>query len=348
MRPIDAQELKSRITVKMTIELMEHFGAYPIKEDDSCIIFPAICHSSDSPKLYYYPSTNSFNCWSQCTNVDHISIVQEQEGLNFKEAMDWLIDFFNLGLNKKFGREKKEIFKPKEIIKKPIDITEKLPMYNKSILNTFIDYQAVEWINEGISEEIMKMFGIKFDIDSNAIVIPHYDMDNRLIGIRVRNLDKDIAEEYGKYLPLRDKTSGISYAHQITRNLYGLYLNKENIMRYKKVILVESEKSVLKIQGFYPNDNISLALCGSNVSDFQLELLKSIGVEQVIYAFDKEEDEKMIKKLNKIYKKTALLFDVYTVEDKEGLLELKDSPCDKGKEVFDILMRNKEKYNLEL
>ena len=130
MRPIDAQELKSRITVKMTIELMEHFGAYPIKEDDSCIIFPTICHSSDSPKLYYYPSTNSFNCWSQCTNVDHISIVQEQEGLNFKEAMDWLIDFFNLGLNKKFGREKKEIFKPKEIIKKPVDITEKLPMYN--------------------------------------------------------------------------------------------------------------------------------------------------------------------------------------------------------------------------
>ena len=346
MRPIDAQEIKSRLSTQDIINFMEYFGADIGQMTEEYITFTSICHGSTSHKFYYYPSTKSFHCFV-CTNVDIFTIIQQELGLTFSESLEWAEKFFGLG-KRKWGRDREISLTPRKIEKKPIDINEKLPMHNESILNTFIDYQPVEWLNEGISKETMGMFGIKFDIDSNAIIIPHYDIYNRLIGIRVRNLDKVIIEEYGKYLPLKDKISGISYAHQITRNLYGIYLNKENIMRYKKVILVESEKSVLKIQEFYPNDNISLALGGSNVSDFQLELLKSIGVEQVIYALDKEDDEKWIKKVNKIYKKTALLFDVYIVKDKDGLLELKDSPCDKEKEIFDTLLRNKEKYNLEV
>lgn len=104
----------------------------------------------------------------------------------------------------------------------------------------------------------------------------------------------------------------------------------------------------MKIQEFYPDDNIALALCGSNITPFQLELLKSLDVKEVIYSLDKENDEKWLKKIDKIYKKTALLFDVYIVDDTEGLLELKDSPCDKGKDVFDRLIKNRVEYSLKI
>lgn len=347
MRPINAQELKDKINKDMVLQLMDYFGAQPLKENEEYIIFPTICHSSQSPKLYYYPSTNSWNCWSQCGGqVDIISIVQEQEGLTFQESIEWLIDFFQLN-TKKWGRPKIE-HKPREIQKKEIDINEKLPCYNESILNTFYSIPIADWLNEGISKDTMDLFGIKFDLNTNGIIIPHRDLEGRLVGIRVRNLNKKIIEEYGKYLPWRDTLSGILYKHPIGRNLYGMDINKDNIIKHQKVILLESEKSVLKVQEFYPNNNISLALCGSNATDFQLQLLKSIGVRQVIFALDKEEDEKWLKKVDKIYRKTALLFDTYIVQDKEGLLDLKDSPTDKGKEVFNRLLINKKEYKIDI
>lgn len=347
MRTIDIQELKQRIDSNMIIELMEYFNAEVQQETEEYIIYNSICHHNpDSKKLYFYKESNSFFCWSQCGNLDILSIVQEQEGLSFQEAIEWLENFFQLN-KKQFGRTRIK-HTPKEIVKKEINLDEKLPSYDSSILNTFINHQPIEWLNEGISKETMELFGIKFDINNNGIVIPHYDIHNRLIGIRLRNLDKETVERYAKYSPLNDRLSNIIYSHSLGKNLYGININKENIIKHKKVILVESEKSILKIQDFYPNDNISLAVCGSNITDYQLELLKSIGINQVIYCLDKETDEKWLKKADKIYKKTAMYFDTYIVEDTEGLLEEKDSPCDKGKEVFDKLLINKKEYKLEV
>jgi hypothetical protein len=36
----------------------------------------------------------------------------------------------------------------------------------------------------------------------NQIVIPHYDKNNRLVGLRGRSLSIDDIEKYGKYRPL--------------------------------------------------------------------------------------------------------------------------------------------------
>lgn len=348
---LTAEELKSRLSVDMTKELMEYLGAEIYQENEKYCIYTSICHGNpDSRKLYYYKDTNSFYCWSQCSsNVDVISLTQQIEGLDFQDAIQFIIDFFQLEKKSGFGKPPKIKYTPREIKPKEIDINEKLPIYNSSILNTFYSIPIAEWLNEGISNETMKLFNIKFDIeDRGRIIIPHYDINNRLIGIRVRNLDKEIIEGYGKYLPLRDSLSNITYSHKLGQNLYGIHLNKENIKKYKKVILVESEKSVMKIQEFYPNDNIALALCGSNITPFQLELLKSLDVKEVIYSLDKENNENWLKKIDKIYKKTALLFDVYIVDDTEGLLELKDSPCDKGKDVFDRLIKNRVEYSLKI
>lgn len=344
MSPIDIDELKNRITVDMVIQLMEYYGADVQSENEEYIIYQSICHHSDSYKLYFYKESISFYCWSSCSGMDIISLVQNIEGVSCQEAIEFLEKFFNL-TKKKFGREK-VFHKPREVKQKVIDINEKLLMYNSSILNTFVNTHHASWLNEGISDDTMDLFGIKYDINTDSIIIPHYDLEGRLIGIRCRNLDKNIIENYAKYSPYMDKISGIMYSHPLGKNLYGLNINKDNIMKHEKCILVESEKSVLKIQDYYPNDNISLALCGSNVTPFQLELLKSIGVKQVIYALDKEEEEKILKKMDKIYKKTAIYFDTYVVTDTEGLLDLKDSPTDRGKDVFDELLINKKEYKL--
>ena len=344
---MDAKELKNKINKNMVLQLMEYFGTLPLKENEEYIIFPSCCHNSDSPKLYYYPSTNSWYCWSQCGgNVDIISIVQEQEGLSFQDAIDWIENFFQLN-KKSFGRPTRiEHKQPREIKQKEIDVNEKLPMYQDSILNTLVSAIPLEWIKEGISPNVMKQFGIKIDINTTSIIIPHRDIDGRLIGIRNRNLLEDRIERYGKYTPYTCPLSGIMYNHPLSKNLYGLYENKNNIIKKKKAIIFESDKSVLQMNSYYPNNSIAVSVGGSVVHQFQIELLRKLGVEEVIISFDYEIRDKLLQKFEKSYKRCNLYFKTYILDNKleSKLLEESDSPTDRGKDIFEELLLNKIEY----
>lgn len=345
MRTINAQELKSRLTIDNTIQLLEYFGAELRKETNEYYVFSSFCHGSDSSKLHLYKETNTLHCFV-CSNIDQISIVQDQEGLSFQEAIDWIEDFFQLGKHQ-WGRPKVQYI-PKEIVKPEIDVTEKLKTYNPSILNTFIDYQPIEWLQEGISEEVMKKFGIRFDIDSNAIIIPVKDQQDNLVGIRCRNLNEDTIDKYGKYGIYTDYQSGISYRCTTGKLLYGLNVNMKKIIERKRIIIVEGEKSVLKSKTWFGDEDITVASYGAGLSNFQIELIKSLGVEDILFCYDREEEEKIVKKINNTYKKTSMLFNVYYIEDYKDLIDLKESPLDKGLDVYRELLINKQKYNMEV
>lgn len=344
---MDANDLKSRLTLENTIELLEYYGAELRSENEEYYVFSSFCHESNTSKVQLYKSTNTLYCFV-CGHMDVISIVQEQEGLDFNQAIEWLMEFFQLGRHRGFGRPKKREIKPREVKQKEIDVTEQLPMYNKSILNTFYDIPIDSWIKEGISIETLKQFEIKFDINSNSIIIPCYDMNDRLVGIRQRFLDKDKIEIFGKYHPMIDNLSGITYKFPTGKVLYGLNQNKEKIIESKQCVIFEGEKSVLKTKTWFSQNDISVASYGCNLTNFQIELIKSLDVETLIFMWDREEDGKILKKMEKIYKKCSLLFDVYYINDYEDLLDLKESPSDEGEETYRKLLNNIVKYNLEI
>ena len=53
----------------------------------------------------------------------------------------------------------------------------------------------------------------------------------------------------------------------------NINFNKQNIINTKSVILVESEKTVMKFDDWYGSDkNICLGLYGSNLSDEKIDL----------------------------------------------------------------------------
>lgn len=117
---------------------------------------------------------------------------------------------------------------------------------------------------------------------------------------------------------------------------------------------MNGEKSVLKYGDMY-GYNIAVASCGSNLNLRQIELLvKELQVENIIIAYDKEfsnfaskEGENYYNKLSKICKKYANYCNFYFLFDFKNLLQLKDSPIDKGKEIFEELMKNKVQVRLE-
>ena len=110
-------------------------------------------------------------------------------------------------------------------------------------------------------------------------------------------------------------------------------------------IIAESEKSVLQYDTMFGHENnICVAVCGSNLSAYQMNLLLELGVENVLIAFDKEgenyqEKQKYYQKLRKICERYKLRCNMGFIFDQDNLLNLKDSPTDRGKEVFTQLSR---------
>ena len=195
------------------------------------------------------------------------------------------------------------------------------------------------WLKEGISQEAMDNCGIAFDPVSWGIVIPHYNIDGKLIGVRERTLIKE-EEENGKYKPAILNYQ--MYNHPLGFNLYNLNNSKNNIRKIKKAIIFEGEKSCLLYQSYFGIDNdISVAVCGSSLTAYQVELLQSLDVEEIVIAFDKQfqeigdkEFKGWTKKLKEINKKYGILTRISFMFDKWNLLGYKDSPIDRGPEIF--------------
>lgn len=192
----------------------------------------------------------------------------------------------------------------------------------------------------------MDKYEIRFDLDSEGIIIPHRDKDGRLIGIRQRNLNKKQLELGRKYVPYVSPRSRIIYRSSLGKNLYGLHINKEKIEEYKMCVIFESEKSVLKMHSFY-NENPSVCVGGSSINDYQLNLLKQLGCDKIYIAFDNEIfNEKWEKKMQKIYEKIINFgFRCFIVKDWENkYLKDKDAPIDKGVEVWKTLFSQSKEY----
>ena len=351
---MDSKELLNKISVEQIVGLMVNYYGIEMKEDTDPLayIFATRCHHSfdeeASFKLYLYKENKTFVCYSSCGSMSLFDFVMTMNDCTFAESVQFLEEYFHIGINfqRGFGRPKREKIEIKPYVKKEVDFNEQLPQYDDNILNTFINFHAVEWLEEGISHETMDKYGIKYDIETQGVVIPHYDKDSRLVGIRERNLDKRQIDMGRKYVPYTSFTHRKTYKHPLGKNLYGINFNKEAINKFKKCIIFEAEKSVLKMDTVYGNNNPSVSVGGSSISEYQLNLLKTNGCEKVYLAFDREDGEKWESKLDKICQRIVNFgLECYVIEDKEGkYLDLKSSPIDHGKEVFEILLRGVRKY----
>ena len=148
------------------------------------------------------------------------------------------------------------------------------------------------------------------------------------------------AERYGKYRPL--KVNNQLYNHPLSMNLYNLNKSQQNIQIMKKAVIFESEKSSLKYQSYFGIDNdISVACCGSNISNIQIQLLIDCGAEEIIIAFDRQfqeisDDEfnHLKKNLLKIGNKYKNYVNISFIFDKNKITSYKASPIDEGPEKF--------------
>ena len=348
---MDYAEIISNLDTDSVIHLMTELGADRYDDKGDFVIFPTICHNLESSeasmKLYFYKKNKMFVCYTECGSMSIFKFLRtyyEERQIEY----DWYQDIYEVVCNCSSFKQKEGFIKPVyKSLKERYSVARKevqLPEYSPNVLDCFIKYYPPEWLNDGISKLTMDKFNISYSISQNKIIIPHYDIDGRLVGIRGRTLNEWEIDNVGKYAPIQ--VEGVWYKHPLSMNLYGLNKTFIDIRRNGICYLFESEKSVMQMDSFNM-PNCSAAVCGSNFNKYQLNILmKFCAPSEIVICFDKEElsgEEKYFNKLWNICQKYKQYCNFSFIYDREGLLNLKDSPTDKGEEVFLQLLKKRIK-----
>lgn len=345
---IDLKSVQKNLTSEKVIELVTELGSDAYVEKSDHIQFKTICHNIDtedaSMKLYYYKKNNMFHCYTSCGDTFNIYELFKRRyellGTPYSFYQDIVLRI--AGDQERFNLNPTKYVSDMEKYKKQItDVN--IPIINPNILNIFVFHPTPEWLSDGISEESMREYNILYSIGQNKIIIPHYNINGDLIGIRGRALNaEDLA--LGKYMPVT--IEGKIYSHPLGYNVYGLDRVKENIKNMKFAIVAESEKSALQYYTMFGKDrNVCVAACGSTFHAYQLDLLIRAGAEKILIAFDKEgenwkEQDKYYLKLKGLCERYKSRCKMGFIFDTHNLLNLKDSPFDRGKETFLNLYKN--------
>ncbi|GIN22539.1 hypothetical protein [Siminovitchia fordii] len=361
---LDKERIKDSLEIEDIHKILTDLGSTEPKYDrNKNPIYTTVCHSGDSHKLYYFKDSKQFHCFTGCSATfdiyDLVLRAKQERGqtLSFPQSVSYVANVTGKSYSlRHFSDTSNEkitdwqwINKLKQKNKVEID----LPTYDEKVLDVFMPYAHEDWINEGISHDTIERFNIGYYFREERITIPHYSIDGHLVGIRGRSMLQEDIDNGRKYMPI--SVGGVSYSHPTMANLYGIHKTKDTIKRLKKCAIFEGEKSVLKIEDYYKENNFSVACCSSSITNFQRDLLLSLGIEEVIICFDKfrkkketetkEKYEEEIKnyqeRLINHAKKFTPYVRTYVVWCDDDTLDYKDSPADKGKRVLEKLMKNK-------
>ena len=359
MGKIDVKKLKKSLSLAHHKQIMQALGIPSYSENSTQIVYYTGDKNVDSykgsPKLYFYKDTSIYVGMTAGRSYDIISLVQTRLALlkqpcSFLDACQFILDTTNINPDS-ISHVKKEghvyDWSNLERFVRVRKYGNQLSEYNRNIIDTLPPLYPQAWIDEGISEETMDKYQIRYYERCNQTVIPCFDDEARLVGVRVRNWDKDRVEQ-AKYMPLVT-LDGQCYKFNTNQVFYGINYNKPEIERTGKVIIVESEKAVMKLDTYMGRHNIALGMYGSNLGIQRRNQLLKMGVNTVSYVVDNDfigQDDEFFEQWREKIRHFIKLWDgfcrVEIVWDNLGLLGPKENATDRTKEVWEQLWENRE------
>lgn len=294
-------------------------------------------HTDLTPSLSITPNKNLFYCFSCGRSGNILNWLMEYENLKFKEALEKVVNLAGENVNKLKLKQPNAMSlykKIKRITEIETNKTITREILDESILNNYKTEYPQEWIEEGINPKIMAKYNVRIDDNANRIIYPVYDKDFNLIGIKGRTRYKDYKErnlmKYQNY-----------YKIGTTDFFTGMKENLDIIKQKNEVIVFEGIKSGMKAEAWgYDN---WVASETSHLNDEQIKILLDLKIKEVIIAYDNDVELQKIKDCTKMLRKFTNVFVIY---DKKGLLGKKTdklSPVDLGKDIWEILYKERMK-----
>ena len=234
---------------------------------------------------------------------------------------DSILDFFKKYKTKPNKRSTKEV---------------ELKLYtDEEIDKLYIKCPYSVWIREeGIIAKVQMEFGIGYDFGSNRVIIPHrFWRTGEIVGLIGRSLQSaEVCDMFGipKYFPI------IPYPK--SKNLYGLWENRQYIEEAKEVIVFEAEKSVLKMASKGYRNCVSVG--SHDLSDEQVKILIGLNVN-IVLAYDSDIP---IEFMESECKKFKGLRTVSIVINQYDILKEKESPADSTLKIWEALYKRRIVY----
>lgn len=327
---MDIAELVSKVDIvdyiSQYVDLEERgdewWGLSPFKQENT----PSFSVSPDVGRFYCFSSgkfgdvIEFIQLYHNCSFPRAVKILQEYAGVDGEVTTLNSARLQSTDIAKKFAVKTKTA-KQSSGIKLPPDYMNKYE---------WREDKFATWIDEGISLDALRFFQVRYDAFSDRIVHPIKDIEGNIINVCGRTLDPLYKEhklrKYTYFKPLGTLNT-----------IYGLSDNMDDIKKKKEIILFEGAKSVMKAYGWgFKNCGAALT---SHVNDRQFEILMKLGV-RVVFALDADVDIREDRNVMRLKPYTT----VEWITDWEDLLQPKDAPVDRGKDIFEHLYRQRIRF----
>ena len=315
--------------------------------------------------VYFDDVNRSFFCHSMCQcGYNLLTFVEKVfntrgENKSRNDCLKYICNVLDIPFNFKSteSKPKMEYNWRKSLLKylPKQDKVEELKVYDDGVLNYLESLYHQSFIDDNISIETMRKYGLKYYRYAQQIAIPIHDDEGNFVGIHARNLRPELIELGYKYIPMK-LLNGDEYKFPTSRVLYGLYENLDNIVKKKSIELFEAPKSVLQ-RATMTSDNIAVGMFGMTLKRPQRNLILKYEVNTAYICLDKQyktmygENGNKTEEFIKYEEKVLKIYDdlknfvpnIYVVYDDGELLEYKDSPSDQTEEVWIELFNRKER-----
>lgn len=255
-------------------DLLEYFNFYNVHIHQSYISFGRAQDTSKKSIVIRLEKNDYLYVTDYARNIskDLFTYISEQRLVDFKDIIAAVrnilgIDDFSL-FNEShgiFGGFYEKIRKRNEYA---------IRTYDESILNKYIPLANKRFIKDNISIIAQQFFGIRYDVESQGIVIPIRNQIGELIGVKVR-CNYEVQDGEMKYYYL------IPCA--MSNTLYG-YCQNYNYLTNNTVFVFEAEKSILQCYSYGIRNCVALG--SGSISRKQVRMLLELNPKKIIFMHD--------------------------------------------------------------
>lgn len=148
-------------------------------------------HTDLTPSLSFTPAKNSYYCFSCGKSGGIIGYLIDFEKMKFEDAVEKAAKLANLDLSKMCHSKTITFLKKlRALAMKPKSAYEHR-ILDDSELDKYQIEPVKEWLDEGIEQDVMDLFGVRVDTWQNRIIYPVYDICGNLINIKARTRYKN-------------------------------------------------------------------------------------------------------------------------------------------------------------
>lgn len=270
-------------------ELLEYFNFYNVHIHQSYISFGR-AHDTSKKSIVIRLEKNDYlyvTDYARNISKDLFSYISEQRLVDFKDIIGVVrnilgVDDFSLFNESRgiFGGFYEKIRKRSE---------HSVRTYDESILDKYIPLANKRFVDDNISIAAQQFFGIRYDVESQGIVIPIHNQIGELIGAKIR-CNYEVQDGEMKYYYL--------IPCQASQTLYG-YSQNYNYLTNNIIYIYEAEKSIM--QCFSYGIRNCVALGSGSISRKQVRMLLELNPKKIIFMHDVGYDlENILRNINMV------------------------------------------------